>query len=373
MERSAPAGLCVWPESGSNKEHPLQPLAQFTGHSALLAASLGSHAALVLERPAQQPFSAGEQKNLTDIAALAGPILDLKRDQAALLPPRVRSAATGLADRLLKPGHHGFKAAAAAAIFVALFLALVPGTYRVQADADIAGIVQRVVVAPFDGFIAKASYRAGDTVAAGDVIARMEEKELLLELRKSTSEEEKLDNEYRRALASADRSEALIAQAKLAQVQAETRLLQDKLQRVQLTAPIDGIIISGDLSDALGAPVERGDVLFEVAPLDQYRLVLEVDETDIADVRPGQRGRLTLTALPDAPLDFVVERVSPVFLEKEGRVVYRTEAQIAGDGSALRPGMEGIGKIDVGSRSYGWILFHRLLDWLRLKLWLWLP
>ena len=41
--------------------------------------------------------------------------------------------------------------------------------------------------------------------------------------------------------------------------------------------------------------------------------------------------------------------------------------------SVLRPGMDGVGKVDVGDRSYGWILFHGLVDWLRLKLWLWLP
>ena len=32
-------------------------------------------------------------------------------------------------------------------------------------------------------------------------------------------------------------------------------------------APIPGVIVSGDLSQAIGAPVERGQVLFELAPL----------------------------------------------------------------------------------------------------------
>jgi hypothetical protein len=37
----------------------------------------------------------------------------------------------------------------------------------------------------------------------------------------------------------------------------------------------------------------------------------------------------------------------------------------------LLPGMEGVGKIDVGRRKLGWVLLHSLFDWLRLTLWNW--
>ena len=50
----------------------------------------------------------------------------------------------------------------------------------------------------------------------------------------------------------------------------------------------DGIVIKGDLSQNLGAPVQRGEVLMVLAPNDSFRLILEVDEADIAAVRPGQ-------------------------------------------------------------------------------------
>jgi multidrug resistance efflux pump len=229
------------------------------------------------------------------------------------------------------------------------------------------------VVAPFDGYIAEADIRAGDTVQAGDILARLDNRELLLELRKSASEEDRLNNEYRRALAGLDRSEGRIVQARLGQVQAQSRLLQQKLARVQLTAPLTGMVISGDLSRSLGAPVERGQVLFEVAPLAEYRLVLAIDEQEISHVSVGQAGTLSLTALPHERWGFVIEQVSPVFQEVDGQVSYRIEARIEGAVPALRPGMEGVGKVDVGHRSFGWILFHKMFDWLRLQMWLWLP
>jgi hypothetical protein len=37
----------------------------------------------------------------------------------------------------------------------------------------------------------------------------------------------------------------------------------------------------------------------------------------------------------------------------------------------LRPGMEGVGKIDVGTRKLAWIWAHPLLNWARLAMWRW--
>ena len=48
-----------------------------------------------------------------------------------------------------------------------------------------------------------------------------------------------------------------------------------------MRAPFDGVLVSGDLSHSVGAPVERGEVLFELAPLDDYLVVLEVPEAEV--------------------------------------------------------------------------------------------
>jgi multidrug efflux pump subunit AcrA (membrane-fusion protein) len=149
--------------------------------------------------------------------------------------------------------------------------------------------------------------------------------------------------------------------------------VEQKFQRTRLVSPLDGIILSGDLSRSLGAPVERGQILFEVAPLDQYRLVLNIDAREIVDVRTGQRGKLVLSSLPGEEIPFVIDQVSPVFQEEEGKISYRTEARIQGSSAVLRPGMDGVGKISVGRRSYGWIFFHSMIDWLRMKMWSWQP
>ena len=138
-------------------------------------------------------------------------------------------------------------------------------------------------------------------------------------------------------------------------------------------APFDAVVVSGDLTQRLGAPVSRGEVLFELAPLDAYRVVLEVDERDIADIRPGQTGELRLAALPEDPVRFVVEKITPVSEAHEGRNTFRVEARLDDAQAALRPGLEGVGKVDVERRRLLWIWTHDIVDWLRLALWRWLP
>ena len=52
---------------------------------------------------------------------------------------------------------------------------------------------------------------------------------------------------------------------------------------------------------------------------------------------------------------------------------FRIEAALQETPAQLRPGMQGVGKIDIDRRSLFWIWTHKLVDWLRLWTWSWLP
>ncbi len=104
-------------------------------------------------------------------------------------------------------------------------------------------------------------------------------------------------------------------------------------------------MVSGDLSQRLGAPVQPGEVLFEVAPLDAFRLDIYVDERDIRYVSRGQSGHLALTGRPEVPLDFQVTRITPVSEVRDSNNTFRVEAALP---NGMRPGMKGVAKIEVG-------------------------
>ena len=170
--------------------------------------------------------------------------------------------------------------------------------------------------------------------------------------------------------------------AQITQAGAEIELLDRQLARTRLLAPFDGIVVSGDLSRSLGKPVERGEVLFEVAPLDSYRVAVEIRDRDIAEIEAGLRGALALAAMPTRRLPLEVVNVTH-FSSGEGESEhFRVEARLLesstteDSGAAdqgLRPGMRGVAKLDIDQRSRAWVWSHQLIDWLRLQLWTWLP
>ncbi|MEJ0068149.1 MAG: HlyD family secretion protein [Pseudomonadota bacterium] len=124
-------------------------------------------------------------------------------------------------------------------------------------------------------------------------------------------------------------------------------MVDEELARARMTAPFDGLVLSGDLSQSIGAAVRRGDVLFEIAPLRDYRVELLVHESQIADIVPGQTGELVAAALPDAVFPFTVERITPVAKPHEGRTFFAVDGRLTTVSERLRRAW----KVSAGSRS----------------------
>jgi hypothetical protein len=131
------------------------------------------------------------------------------------------------------------------------------------------------------------------------------------------------------------------------------------------------VVVTGDLTQRLGAPVKRGEVLFEVAPLNAYRLYLKVREADIDYVEVGQKGSLVLSSLPQESYPFTVSKITPVATAQEGKNTFRVEGTLDDPGTRLRPGMNGVGKIEAGRARLLWIWTHDAVNWLRLTFWKW--
>jgi len=252
------------------------------------------------------------------------------------------------------------------------FFTFAKGEYRISANATLEGSVRRAVVAPFDGFVAEAGARAGQEVRAGELLARLDDRDLQLETQRWNSQEEQYRRQARDAEAQSNLAQIQIALAQTRQAAAQRELSEAQLTRSRVTAPFDALVVSGDLSQHLGGAVRKGQTLFELAPLEGYRIVFEVEESDIARIEQGQSGELVVTALPDARFPFVVSLVTPVATAREGRNFFRVEATVEAPSAQLRPGMEGIGKIRIDERRLIWIWTHRMFDWLRLQAWIWL-
>jgi multidrug resistance efflux pump len=356
--------------------HAHGKLSQFDG-SALCTVPFAENGQLLgaftLERAMDQPFESATVELVETVAALVGPLLAIKRREDRWLLSKIRQSLGTQWSKLVGPRHSGYKLTALLLSALLVFLTFAEGDYRVTARASLEGAVQRAMVASVDGYVAQANVRAGDVVQQGDGLFKLDDRDLQLERLKWVSQQEQFLRQYRDALAQGERAQVRILKARLDQAEAQLALVDEQLARIKGIAPFDGVVVSGDLSQSLGAPVQKGQVLFEIAPLERYRLVLQVDERDMGALAKGQGGQLVLTSGASEGLPFTVVKITPVSAVVEGRNTFSIEAQLSKTPKILRPGMEGIGKINIGRRKLAWIWSHSLTEWLRLQLWSWWP
>lgn len=164
-------------------------------------------------------------------------------------------------------------------------------------------------------------------------------------------------------------AEAQVAQAKSDQAAADVELLSLQLSRAGIAAPVDGVVIDGDLRQQVGGTLRQGDPLFEVAPLKDLQAKVMVPEGRIADVVVGQHGQIAVAANPSQRVGFVVQRIEPMAQVKEAQNVFPVWIELEQRPAWLMPGMEGVAKVDIDRRHYAWIWTRSAVDWLRMKLW----
>lgn len=371
-----------WPEPAAAEGEPpalvaaTARYAEAAGSAALLVLPLSTGAqpcaVLLFERDAA--FDATQLAALQALAGVLAPVIELKLERDLSLIEHARRDAAHVLARLTDASHPGLKLGAALLGIFIVAAAFWPITHRVAAPAVIEGAVQRAAVAPFEGYLREAPARAGDRVAKGQLLARLDDRDLKLERVRWEAELEVAQRKEREAMAQADRVNQRLAAAQANQARAQLDLTLERLARIEVVAPFDGIVVKGDLSQQLGSPLEQGKLLFEVAPLDAWRVILKVDERDIAFVTSGQAGEMVLTGLPGRTWPLRIKTVTPVSVAEEGRNYFRVEAGLdEKEATPLKPNMEGVAKIVVGERSALWVWTHRFTDWLRTSWWNWLP
>ncbi|NNL89328.1 MAG: HlyD family efflux transporter periplasmic adaptor subunit [Marinicaulis sp.] len=330
---------------------------------------------LVLEREKDNPFSDQEIELVMAVAAFAGPIFE---DRFAIEKPitaKISDWSREEVRKLLGPTDIARKMVFGSLAAFFLFCIFAFGTFRVAADTRLEGSVTRAVVAPTDGYVENSDIRPGDEIAAGGVLASMDTTDLRIERLHWLGEERKATLEYAKAISSRDRASLGVLKAQIEQAKARLELIDLQIERSMLRSPFDGVVVSGDLTQRIGASVGRGELLFEIAPLQDYRIIIEVDEKEIDFVEPGQTGRLILASMPSDPAPFTVRAITPVSSAEGGSNFFRVEAELL-EGELrerLRPGMEGVAKIDVGQRRLIWIWTHDIYNWVRMMLWRWMP
>ena len=250
-----------------------------------------------------------------------------------------------------------------------LFFGRLP--YRVEAPFILKSDSIQYVPSPFDGHIAEVGVEVGDEVTVADTLLTLDQRDLLLEEAAALADEHRYLREVEKARAANDLAEMRIAQSQSEQASARLELVRHRLGQAAIKPRFDGIVVEGDLKERLGAPVKAGEVLFRVARIDDMYVECGVSERDIHEIRGKSiRGQIAFAGNPKEKFSVELVRVEPVAVSSADGNVFHVKCAFAGEvADWWRPGMSGVAKFDLGKRNNFWIVSHRTVDFLRMKLW----
>lgn len=382
MEECCDAGAPIihpragdWADGRAGVEYPLhrQWFAAAKGDAvASIALKSGEEvrAVLSLRGRSDKPFTPDQ---LDDLRSKLEPILpsfELVRRATRGLPRHTRDTLRGAYDGVMTPGRWGRKAALVVVLLMLGGVFFGSVNYHLTVPCTVTPAEVRHIHAVAGGVLQSARVMQGDRVRAGDVLCEFDHRELEQQRSELTAQLELLERERDFALASQSPAEAQLAMANQELVRAKLAIVDTKLAQSVVRSPIDGVVVRGDLRQAVGAVMGMGEPLFQVAPIDRWLVELEVPQFAAEDLQQGLSGMFATSAEPGKTTPLTVSRVHPAAQLRKNQTVYVAEADLVAVESWLKPGMEGVAKISVGPRRIAWVLTHRVLEYLQLHWWL---
>lgn len=247
----------------------------------------------------------------------------------------------------------------AAVCLAASALLMVPAPHRVACDCELQPVVRRFVTVPFAGRLDHSLVKPGDLVSTGDVLARLDGRELELELAATGAELHGAAKRRDGELAEHDFGAAHLSRFEVERLEARSNLLRTRTEQLQIRSPIDGVVVSGDLERMDGAAFKVGQSLYEIASLRHMTVEIAIPEEDIAFVHPEMPLTIRLEAGPSESIEGRLVRVHPRSEIRHEQNVFIGEMEVENTSGGLRPGMRGTARIAVGWRTCGWIWFHK--------------
>jgi hypothetical protein len=268
----------------------------------------------------------------------------------------------------------GFRqwASASTTRFAALLMVLAVGVlslpvpHPIACEVEIEPIARRFVAAPFDVRLERSLVKPGDTVATGTLLARLDGRDLRVELAELAAKIGRSAKERDGHIARHETGDAELARYDLEQLTARYDLLTARVAQLEVIAPVDGVVVAGDLQSSQGVPLKTGQTLFEIAPLEAVRAVSLVPEWEFDRLAPAQSVEFHFDAVPREAFTATVERVLPRAESRFDAWGFPFEATLENPAGRLRPGMRGIAHVAQPRTTLAERLFRR--PWRSLRL-----
>ncbi len=259
--------------------------------------------------------------------------------------------------------------------------------YSVTAPCVITPARMHTVYAASDGVLAETPFEPGRPVAAGAVIARLENPRLEIALQEmlGIAESHQMQADY--AAATGDLATREYHLDSKREVELRIADIRERIEDLTIRAPFDGVILTPPNYSLVGKYIREGGFLMEFADITSTKVTVAVTEKDLPFVTEDARARITLRAYPWESFAGVVTEISaaprrflpsPVLADRAGggvqtrsdirRAIVAVDAtfeiaiELPNDDPSrpLKPGMAGRARIDYGHRRLWEVIYMRL-------------
>ncbi len=364
-EMVARGGFTCWPASGPADRHALLATKQWATslrRNSLIAITLANHDGVdVGLLVVLDPHSSKSAPFLRVASSpLASTLLRIARYQPSRIEQWVRQL-----KRIASGKQLGF---VIIGIMTMSVLMAVPVRYRVSAPIELQPKTRRFIAVPLNGSLQSVAVRPGDIVAAGDLLAAIDPREIDYQLAGSTAEWNRAEQERKTLMAKHDFAGSKLAELESERLRLKTELLRHQRDHLEIRSPIAGVVVSGDLLPSEGMPMTRGETLLEIAPLGEMIVEISIPENELAQAKPGMPVEFIVNAYPHRKLAGEILRIHPSAELREHQNVFVAEVGLDDVEGLYRPGMRGRATITGDRHPLAWNLFHHA--WFAAQQWI---
>ncbi len=274
-----------------------------------------------------------------------------------------------------KPGRakrfSGRRVAVAASAALLLLLLLVRLPLRIVAPCEVAPARLVPVNAPLDGVVQAVAVRPGQRVAAGDILYIYDDTVVRQELDVYSKQVDVTRSNLERAAAQARtevtaRAEAVMLQNRLTHDLFRLEGVRERMAKLTVTAPEDGVVMMDNPADFAGRPVAVGEAVVMLADPNESLVRIRLPQDDRIRFDPSRPVRVMLNAEPDRTLHAALDYVAPqAATGDDGAVGFLAEAKWLDGTPAVNLGLKGTAVLYGENVSLAYWLFRKPLATIR--------
>ncbi|HLG94187.1 MAG TPA: efflux RND transporter periplasmic adaptor subunit [candidate division Zixibacteria bacterium] len=211
---------------------------------------------------------------------------------------------------------------------------------RFEAVGTLEALDAITVVSQIDALVTDAPFHEGAFIEKGGLIARLDDEQLKAEEARAEALRDQRKISFDRVKSIVDQKAGAPqdlddAAAGLKMAEAELALIRARLAKTKITAPFSGLVGARRVSP--GAFARTGDVITDLAKIDELRIIFYAPERYLANLKSGASVTISAPAFSGYELKGRISVVEPV-VNPESRTV-KILARVPNPERKLRPGM----------------------------------